>query len=217
MALLRQHSLPVLDAQLRLDEIAGEADWWLSQNDGTITLGDLVAEVQFIGSESTRPHEWMWAWTNENVDAPLTASAQHLRVAHADVPELAQPRFRMPRGINGHAIATVVTGLAAADAYYRAPHPGGNVFVMLRMPAQKRLPEWTPQRRAGATLRAAPLTQVVPIGAEEVAAYLRSLGLEPATDDAAILVREPEGELMVRFDRRGRITSIDASSPGLRA
>ena len=30
------------------------------QNDGTITLGELVVEIQFIGTESGRPHEWMW-------------------------------------------------------------------------------------------------------------------------------------------------------------
>lgn len=92
IGLLRQQSLSVLDAQLRLDEIAGEADWWISQNDGTITLGELVVQIQFIGSESDRPHEWMWAWANENVDTPMAASVHRLRTAHGNVPELAQPR-----------------------------------------------------------------------------------------------------------------------------
>ena len=206
--LLRRHSLAVLDA-LRLDDLAGEADWWISQNDGTITLGDLIAEVQFIGSESERPHEWMWAWANENVDAPLAASVQQLRTSHGQVPEFALPRFRMPRGIDGHAIATVATALASADAYYRAPHPGGNVFVMLRMPATKPLPGWTPLRRAGATLRAAPLALMAPVGVDEVTAYLRHLGVEPSVTGQAISVHEPDGVLVVRFDGKGRIASIE--------
>ena len=212
--LLRRHSLAVLDAQLRLDDVAGEADWWISQNDGTITLGDLIAEVQFIGSESERPHEWMWAWANENVDAPLAASAQQLRTSHGHVPEFALPRFRMPRGIDGHAIATVATGLLKADAYYRAPHPGGSVFVMLRMPAATPLPAWTPLRRAGATLRAAPFTLLVPVGIDHVAAYLRDLGFEPSVTDRAVSVLEPDGELVVRFDGKGRIASIDSELGG---
>lgn len=213
-ALLRRYSLPVLDAQLRLDAIAGEADWWVSQSDGTITLGELVADVQFIGSESERPHEWMWAWANENVAAPLATSARQLRTAYAGVPELAQPRFSMPRGIDGHAIAAVATGLTGADAYYRAPHPGGSVFVMLRMPADKPLPEWTPLQRAGSTLLAAPLTQRVPIGVEEVDAYLRGLGLEPAAADRTIVVRDPGGDLVIRLDGSGRIASIDEEIGG---
>lgn len=208
--LLRRHSLAVLDAQLRLDDVAGEAEWWMSQNDGTITLGDLVAEVQFIGSESERPHEWMWAWANENVDAPLAASAQQLRTSNGYVPEFAQPRFRMPRGIDGHAIATVATGLLKADAYYRAPHPGGSVFVMLRMPATTPLPAWTPLHRAGATLRAAPLALLAPVGIDDVAAYLRDLGVEPSVTDQTVSVLEPDGELVVRFDGKDRIASIDS-------
>lgn len=212
MSLLRQHSLAVLDAQLRLDEIAGQADWWISQNDGTITLGEIVADVQFIGSESERPHEWMWAWANENVDPPLAVSVRQLGASHGGVPEFAQPRFAMPREIDGYALAIAATGLAGADAYYRAPHPGGSVFVMLRMPADTPLPDWSPLRRAVATLRAAPLTHLGPVGAEDVIAYLSGLGLEPLVTEAAISVRQPEGELIVRADAAGRMTSIESDT-----
>jgi len=209
MELVRQHSLPVLDRQLRLDDIAGEADWWIDQGAGTITLGDLIAQIQFIGSESEKPHNWMWAWANGDVDPPLAAAVGRLRAAHDHLMEMAQPHYRMPRRIEGHAIATVAAGLSNADAYYRGPHPGGGVFVMLSLPADQPLPDWSPLRRAGATLRAAPLALFVPVGPDEVTAYVRSLGLQPDVSGGAISVRGPEGELVVRFDRKGRITSVE--------
>jgi hypothetical protein len=213
--LVRRHGLEVLDRQVKLDRLAGDADWWLDQDQGTITLGELVAPVQFIGTEADHPHTWRWAWANPHVDPPLSLRVQELRTMgqHDGVPEFVDAEFPLTQWMTGHAISIAVVGTLEGDAYYRAPYPGGAVFVMLQLTGLDDHGQPSPFEIASTVLTSAPMALPVMPGTEEVAAYLSKRGLQPKVERNSVTVDEDGRTLRVTFDAYDRIASISSDVP----
>ncbi len=68
-----------------------QAEWLLSQDEGTITFiapngMTATCSAQIIGTYDTQDHTWLWAWDHPSVAEPLRQAAHTVRaygVAHA--------------------------------------------------------------------------------------------------------------------------------------
>lgn len=93
----------------------------------TITL-----RATLLGSWARASHTWAWVWANPSLDEHQKAPARALCDAVVDrtMWEVSTPQFACDEG-TVWALAAVVTEGSGAIGLYRAPHPGGSVFLVL--------------------------------------------------------------------------------------
>jgi len=213
--LLVNHGLPALDKQLHLSDLVGEADWLLDQDAGTLTFGgNTVCAAQVLGSQSDAAETWRWAWANSSVPEHVARDAAAVRTFGTDhgIEEFTRDELPLGGSITGEALALIALGLTQADAYYRGPHEGGAVFVLLRLPDDAPRPVYGDVLRAVRTLSIAPMALAIPLPRQVVANYVRSIGLIVEDRGRELVGRDAGGRsLTVAFDRRGRIKAVKST------
>ncbi|WP_370324441.1 DUF6882 domain-containing protein [Euzebya sp.] len=99
----------------------------------TATFGDRTFDLQVVGTVDDAAHTFTWAWATSGI-APeaVTRCAEALRAygAEHDVMELSEPVWHTDE-VEPFLLAAIARGWCRADALYRAPVPGGAVYLLL--------------------------------------------------------------------------------------
>lgn len=209
-ALVDEHLLPAFDRQLAFGEIVGDRAWQLDQDAGVLRLGDdMVLPAQVLGTVSEASGSWRWAWANDSVAEILTRRAREATAIGRErgIGVLTDADVDLGRIFDGHVLALVVAGMLGADAYYRCPYDGGEVFVLVELPPMGRDSAESVSSRAMSVVSQALLGVPVPIRQIAGTNYLRGLGLPVRETDGDVRV-EDGSKARFRFDRQGRLTEI---------
>ncbi len=222
-ALLDEHLLRAFDRQLAFGEIVGDRDRQLDQDAGVLRLGDdMVLPVQVLGTVSEATGSWLWAWANDSVAENLTIKAREAAAIGRErgIAALTDAEVDLARILDGHVLALAVAGLLGADAYYRCPYDGGELFVLVELPPMRREIAEAVSSRAMSVVSQALVGIPVPIRQTAVTNYLRGLGLPVRETDGEVTV-EDDSQARFVFDGQGRLTEIrgtrSQSSPATRA
>lgn len=113
----------------------GKAERWdLNQNDGnlifTFPKTVVTCRAQIIGSLDVTKGTWLWAWANENVNAPLARQSREV-LAYGKkhkYKKLTEPEWACTEQ-EAWEMAAVATLLGKAQGAYRGP--AGDVYVFL--------------------------------------------------------------------------------------
>src|SRR6266513_3377435 len=109
-----------------------------SQDTGQLLFSDatgatrLVADFQFVGTLSTSPQTWRWAWANDSLSPTVTkavAEVKRFGEMH-EIPPLLEEEWEADEADGWDMTALAVNLLQAAGAY-RAPGANGHSFLAL--------------------------------------------------------------------------------------
>jgi hypothetical protein len=213
--LFERHVARSFDKQLVLADVIGSREWHFDLDRGTITFGgEFTWPVQVLGIVSEQTGTWLWAWAITATKVPPDV----LKVAEA-MRRLGQTKgirelvgAEQPRGEStGTLMSMIASGVFRADAFYRAPYPGGAAFLLIADPAfpapderpTARIPNIFPQAvsRFGAKY---------PINHRRaLLGYLKDYGLESHAEGDDLIVRNGTGPtLRARFEG-DRLTGIE--------
>ena len=126
------------------------------------------------------------------------------------VPELTEPEVPLDR-LDGHTACLIATGVCQADAYYRCPHDGGALFVLIQ---DETFPKCTdpPLARIASVFPQAIASLELQDHRLALAGYLQSYGLPLEEDGGRIVVRDcGEPVLTATFDGQRRLTNLEVT------
>ncbi|WP_171468264.1 DUF6882 domain-containing protein [Cellulosimicrobium sp. 72-3] len=201
--------------QLHLTDLHGDDAWAADLTTGVFTFtapdgGTATSRLQFLGTAAPGPGTWMWAWQNVNgfPEAVLTAAESTRRTG---LREAAEPELPLADDL-AHRLALAAKAVTGSFAHYSAPVGGGTRAWFLLDDADLALPAPSVPRVVR-TLSEGLLSVTVVDHRRAVASYASARGL-PAVEDGtgAVVLDVPDGTVTVRFDERGRIAGISASS-----
>ncbi len=201
--------------QLHLTDLHGDDAWAADLTTGVFTFtapdgGTATCRLQFLGTAAPGPGTWMWAWQNVNgfPDAVLTAAESTRRTG---LREAAEPELPLADDL-AHRLALAAKAVTGSFAHYSAPVGGGTRAWFLLDDADLALPAPSVPRVVR-TLSEGLLSVTVVDHRRAVASYASARSL-PAVEDGtgAVVLDVPDGTVTVRFDERGRIAGISASS-----
>ncbi|MBE9927628.1 hypothetical protein G8C93_17250 [Cellulosimicrobium cellulans] len=201
--------------QLHLTDLHGDDAWAADLTTGVFTFtapdgGTATCRLQFLGTAAPGPGTWMWAWHNVNgfPEAVLTAAESTRRTG---LREAAEPELPLADDL-AHRLALAAKTVTGSFAHYSAPVGGGTRAWFLLDDVGLALPAPSVPRVVR-TLSEGLLSVTVVDHRRAVASYASARGL-PAVEDGtgAVVLDVPDGTVTVRFDERGRIAGISASS-----
>jgi hypothetical protein len=111
-------------------------DW--SQDTGQLVFSDatgtarLVADFQFVGTLSTSPQTWRWAWANDSLLPAVTQAVLEVKrfgQMH-ELPPLLQEEWEAVEA-DGWDMTALAVNLLQAEGAYRAPGANGLSFLAL--------------------------------------------------------------------------------------
>lgn len=202
--------------QLHLSDLHGDDAWAADMTTGVFTFtatdgGTATCRLQFLGTAAPGPGTWMWAWQNVNgfPDGVLTAAESARRTG---LREAAEPELPLADDL-AHRLALAAKAVTGSFTHYSAPVGGGTRAWFLLDDADLALPAPSVPRVVR-TLSEGLLSVTVVDHRRAVASYASARGLPAAEDGTgAVVLDVPDGTVTVRFDERGRIAGISASSP----
>ncbi len=139
--LFTQHGAASFDKQVYLHAQFGRVGWAFDLNSGILAFRrphepPLQLHTQVLGTESEQTRTWLWSWANtqSNIPAALLDVAHRMRrlgeAAHNS--DLVQPEMPLSARINGERLSMIAVGVSRAAAYFRAPYPGGAMFLIIK-------------------------------------------------------------------------------------
>src|SRR5580704_17361587 len=125
------HELMELNSLCKRQFSIGNWDRWDYDGDlGTITFSEgglpkVIAEIQLVGTTSTKSHTWLWGWANESVPRPITVQIERVRdFGKAEsLPVLFEPSWPDDE-YHGWEMTAIAAKLLHAKGGYRAPREG---------------------------------------------------------------------------------------------
>jgi hypothetical protein len=98
-------------------------------NDGVPTV---IANVEFIGSVSTKSNTWLWSWANPSLLKTVRSDITAVRDfgGDRDFPHLTVPKWRADE-TDGWDMASVAVHVLNAQGIYRTPGDNGFTFLAL--------------------------------------------------------------------------------------
>jgi len=110
-------------------------DW--SQGTRQLVFSDggttkVIAEIQFVGSVSTKTDTWLWAWENDSVDPALVEAILRVREygeTHG-FPHLTTPKWSAHES-DGWEMTSIAAFLLQAKGAYRTPKENGFTFMII--------------------------------------------------------------------------------------
>jgi hypothetical protein len=209
--LLAEHGLHAFDRQLRLGSMVDDSTWQLDQDAAVLRLGSDTFPAQVIGSTASKSGTWLWGWANPSIDPRMKVKAEALRaIGEAGGPDvLVRPEVDANAAGGGHAFALAAVGLLDADAYYRCPHGGGEVFVLIDIPGVRdAVPD--PEAHALEVLMTAAGAFPSMLSRPAVLRYLGGLGV-PVHQASGSVTVGAEGGLSLAWDDLGRLTELSGT------
>jgi hypothetical protein len=128
------------DRQARLEQEYSLGKWprydW-SQGTRQLVFSDggkpkVVADIQFVGSVSTRSDTWLWAWANDTVTPDLHEAVLKVRQHGAvhGLPHLTTAKWRATE-VDGWEMTSIAAFLLLAEGAYRSPDGNGFTFMIV--------------------------------------------------------------------------------------
>lgn len=182
---------------------------------GLLSFGDQHRwQTQIIGTVSEASNTWRWAWANAELNIPPHLLVVSLALkAHGKqngIPEFTQPELPLAQ-FDGDTLALHASSACEADAYYRCPHEGGALYVLIM---DDNFPECAdePLQRVVLVFPQAIASLDISDHEEALCGYLDHHGLEHEHDDNQIVVRDEDDEpvLTATFDEQRRLTKLEA-------
>lgn len=140
-ALHVHHAVASFDKQIYLAAMFGKQRWSFDAARGVLIFEGAHAErtelaVQVLGTESDEDASWRWAWAQADsaLASRLLTDAQMLRALgeREAIPELRDAETPLRLGFDGATLAAVASGVCRAGCFFRAPYPGGALFLLVR-------------------------------------------------------------------------------------
>lgn len=100
---------------------------------GTATFGEHTFDLQVVGTVNDAEHTFTWAWSTSGAGPEtVVRCAEALRAygQEHEVAELAEAVWHVD-DVEPFLLAAIARGWCRADALYRAPVPGGAVYLLL--------------------------------------------------------------------------------------
>lgn len=113
--------------------VVKEQKWDVNLSEGTLSFGEVKYPLQFLGSESTTLHAWLWGYKNINhfpsqiitLATQIQQTGQRLQLL-----PLTTEEFELNEWYNGHTLSIVSCALSSENiCYYRVPHESGAIYV----------------------------------------------------------------------------------------
>jgi hypothetical protein len=92
----------------------------------------VVADIQFVGSVSTKTETWLWAWNNRSIDPELCKALLTVREygeAHG-FRHLATPKWAAQE-VDGWEMTAIAALLLRAKGAYRSRDENGYTFMIM--------------------------------------------------------------------------------------
>jgi hypothetical protein len=92
----------------------------------------VIADVQFVGSISTRSQTWLWAWANESVDAALSAPMTRVRDfgASLGIDQLTTAQWEASE-TDGWEMTSIAAFFLQSCGAYRSPGDDGFTYMVM--------------------------------------------------------------------------------------
>lgn len=133
LELAAEHVPATLLRQQRLAVLVGEDVVDVDLPAGVARSAGHTFAVQVAGTVNEAERTFTWAWaTRHGVSSSVLTAATGLREygREHDLPELAEPVWHV-EDVDPFLLAAIARGWAQADAMFRAPVPGGAVYLLL--------------------------------------------------------------------------------------
>lgn len=211
------HAAIAFDKQQHLADLVGGADWRFDLATGLLSFGDRYRwQTQLVGTESESSGTWLWAWANSasRIPASLLVAGLVLKVfgeQHA-IPALTEPEVSLD-SLDGHSLALLTSTLCEANAYYRCPHDGGALYVLIM---DKNFPKSNapPLHRIATIFPKVITAREIPDHRLALTCYLDWYKLDHQADGNQVIVRENgKPALTATFDEHNRLTHLEAHLP----
>lgn len=211
-SLFSLHAIGAFQKQMRLAKLVGKLDWSFAVDTGRLSFdGRHHFAVQVLGTESDASRTWLWAWANteSGIPAPLLKAALKLKEigAQRGLVSFAAPELPLQMA-DGYVYAMIASGIFGQHGYYRGPHDGGAIYLLITDPRFPGVP--APDAPTAVTV----ITQALAALAIDdhqraIAGYFRLLGWPCTTADGRMRAVAPDGQaLMAAFDAQGRMASL---------
>lgn len=211
--LLDQHALRAHERQIGFQELVGDHEWELDLNVGTLRLGrNLLLPAQVLGTVSFDSWTWRWSWANDAIPKELSTSAREARRLGETlgVVPLTEAEFPVEDVFDGHVLALAVSGLLDADAYYRCPHEGGEVYVLVQIDRTQFPDLRAPEAKASHVITELLLALPIAVSKLGVEQYLGAGGVSATTTGRKIRIHGPN-PVTITFDGQGRVTELEST------
>jgi hypothetical protein len=92
----------------------------------------VIAEIQLVGSISTRSNTWLWSWANDSIDGSLTVAASTVRLYGEEhgFSHLTTSKWDADE-TDGWGMTAITAFLTSAKGVYRSPWEGGLTFAVM--------------------------------------------------------------------------------------
>ena len=111
--------------------------WDYDQATGLLTFSNdgipaVIADIEMIGSFSTKSNTWLWSWANFHILANVRAKIETVRTFGEtyEFPRLTIPKWRADE-VLGWEVSTVAAHILDAKGIYRVPSESGFLFMAL--------------------------------------------------------------------------------------
>ena len=213
--LLSQHIATSLLKQQVLGDFLGEYNWQVNISAGTVDFGKgRVYPLQIIGTESEITGTWLWGWANtqSNVPPGLLICGQALRELgeKENIEELRQAQFDLDE-VDGHSIAIIASGVCKADAYFRGPYEGGDLFFLITgtpLPAQLSTSTLEHVNMMSSVISQFPVHHRL-----MAQSFLQQQGYDLSESASEIIASSASGDkISIRFDELERMIGIETTA-----
>ena len=197
-----------------LFRVLGEHTLGLDLDAGIARFNTIEVPFQFLGTESDNSLTWLWAWADEQTEAPepLLRSARDLKAwgAQQGVAEFTLPSVDLNRA-DGTMIALIASEICSATGYYRDPYEGGALFILLSGPAAGRR---TDLDRSGIVSHLRDLISRYDFDHRNaLLSYLRARAIPHSEAGHTVNAELASGErLLAEFDRQGQLRTINGEA-----
>lgn len=110
-------------------------DW--NQESGHLIFSDngqarVIADIQFVGSLSTRSNTWLWSWGNQSILEPVKQRVREVRALGEDRRYLKLASACWPaEESDGWEMAAITAYVLGAAGVYRSPDDRGFSFLVM--------------------------------------------------------------------------------------
>jgi len=214
-SLIDQHFCYALDRQFLLADLIEDLDWNYDVSTGVLSFGDRYHfQAEILGTESEADATWLWSWVNEMSSLPPARIQAALKMKRwgeeADTPELKEPCLSL-KEVDGHTLGMIAVGEQLGQAYYRGPHSGGAVLLLIVEPQMP----WTVENSLQRITTLFPqILSEMEVKNHQFALrhYLNHYGFEPEETGNTITVRQQEQEVLhASFDECHRLQELKTS------
>ncbi len=215
---LEQYALISLEKQEKLSRLLGDHLVELDFDMGLLRFsGEMEFYFHVLGTESDNTLTWLWAWADEQAEAPeeLLQSALQMKEwgASRGIEECTLASVDLDKA-DGHALSLLAAEVCSASCYYRDAYDGGALFLLLFGKEIDRQPSFD---AAGLVRRFSQLILLPNLNHRNaLLAYLRKK-LLPFVEHGAIITAELESgeDIRAEFDPSSRLLFINGKTLSL--